>query len=162
MITTVSETFYRSLQDLPDLQGLDSLLDVSVADGSKLSYLGYIEVSIVVPFISDFVLKVPVLVVPDTELNNTCPVIVGTNVLRPIRLRVPPDSSCDVPGEWQMALDSLCHKTFMVKACSRKPITIEPYHTVEVNGFSRNIDHDVSEVVTENPDKPGYSVCRGK
>ena len=159
MITVVSNSFYRSMRDKPELQSLDSLLDVSVADGSKLKYFGYIEARIVVPFVSDFELWVPVLVVPDTDFNQTCPVIVGTNVLRPLRSRVSSGAPSDVPGEWQIALDSLNYKTFMVKACSRKPFSVQPYETVVVNGFSRGIDHGVTEIVTENPDNPDYSVC---
>ena len=43
MITTVSESFYRSLPNKPTLQELQILLDISVADGSTLNYFGFID-----------------------------------------------------------------------------------------------------------------------
>ena len=56
-------------------------LEVSVADGSLLNYNGYIECILKIPFI-ELELYVPVLIVPDTNFNRTCPVIIGTNVLK--------------------------------------------------------------------------------
>ena len=160
MVTTVAHSFYMSLKDKPILQDLGSLLDVSVADGSKLNYLGYIDTTVVVPFLSDFKLDVPVLVVPDTDFNRICPVIVGTNVLRPLRSKVSLSSvSSDIPGPWQLAMDSLTYKTYTVKASSRKPISVKPYEMVVIDGFARGIDHDVAEAVTETVEQSRYSVC---
>ena len=54
MVTTISESGYNNLSDhcKPSLLNLDTLgLQVSVADGSKLKYLGYIECSLTVPFL---------------------------------------------------------------------------------------------------------------
>ena len=73
LVTTISETGYGNLPaDVkPELYSLDTLgLQVSVADGSSLKYLGYIECSFVVPFLSAIEISVPVLVVPDTEFNS--------------------------------------------------------------------------------------------
>ena len=156
IITTVSEAFYRSLPNKPLMQELQVLLDVSIADGSKLNYLGFIDADISVPFLSEFTLSVPVLVVPDTHFNNQCPVIVGTNVIRPLKFQTP---TSGVPSEWQLAMDCLKVDTFTVKACSRKPIAVEPYQTIMVNGFTRNVDSSVSEVVTENLSGSSFAVC---
>ena len=157
MITTVSESFYRSLPNKPTLQELQILLDISVADGSKLNYLGFIDAEISVPFLSDFSLSVPVLVVPDTRFNGQCPVIIGTNVIRPLKLKSV--STSGVPTEWQLAMDCLKVDSFTVKACSRKPITVDPYQTLMINGFTRNVDSSVSEVVTENVSGSSFAVC---
>ena len=147
MINTVSESCYNSIPDKPPVQDLKMLLDITVADGSKLKYLGFIDTFVSVPFLSDFSLDVPVLVVPDTYSNHKCPVIIGTNVIRPLRQKT--SSQSGIPEEWQLAMDCLNVESFQVKACSRKPISIEPYQTVMVNGFTRNMDSSVTEVVTE-------------
>ena len=133
------------------------LLDITVADGSKLKYLGYIDTFVSVPFLSDFTLDVPVLVVPDTHFNHKCPVIIGTNVIRPLKQRF--SSQSGIPEEWQLAMDCLNVDTFQVKACSKKPISIEPYQTVMVNGFTRNIDSSVTEVVTETSSSSSASLA---
>jgi hypothetical protein len=158
MITTVSESFYNSLPNKPSLRDLKMLLDISVADGSRLDYLGYIDTYISVPFLSNFELPIPVLVVHDTRFNHDCPVIVGTNVIRPLKShQSTPDS--DVPTEWQLAMDCINAKSSTVKACSRKPISVEPYQTTIVNGFIRNVDSSVTEVVTENITNSPLTVC---
>ena len=51
MVTTVSESFFNSIPDKPPLQDLKSLLQITIADGSKLDYLGYIDTSVSVPFL---------------------------------------------------------------------------------------------------------------
>ena len=156
MVTTVSESFYHSIENRPPIQDLQILLDISVADGSKLNYLGYIDTTVSVPFLADFSLPAPVLVVPDTHFNGKCPVIVGTNVIRPLRQFT--SDSRSVPPEWQLAMDCLKVDHFTVKACSRKPISVEPYQTVIVNGFTRNVDSSVTDVVTENVSS-SFAVC---
>ena len=83
MFSTVSQSFYNSLPCRPPLLSLDNLgLDITIADGSTLNVLCYIETNISLPFLSGFNLDVPVLVVPDTTINTSCPCIVGTNVIR--------------------------------------------------------------------------------
>jgi len=158
MVTTISESFYNSIPDRPQLEDLKTLLQITIADGSKLSYLGYIDTFVSVPFLSDFTMPVPVLVVNDTILNHACPVIVGTNVIRPLKSATGAAAS-NVPSQWQLAMDCLVTTSFSVKACSRKPITVEPYQTVMVNGFTRNVDSTISEVVTENLTGSTFAVC---
>ena len=44
MVSTISESAYKTFRDKPVLQSLDSLgLKLTMADGSKLSYIGYIQ-----------------------------------------------------------------------------------------------------------------------
>jgi len=61
---------------------------VAVANGSALHILGYIEVVVAVPSLA-FELPVPVLVVPDTAGSQSCPVNLGTNVIRRCKSAVP-------------------------------------------------------------------------
>ena len=83
MVSTVSQSFYDSLADKPELNSLDALgLNVSIAAGTSLNYSGFIECNILIPFLSDISFDVPVLVVPDNHVNSSCPVIIGTNVIR--------------------------------------------------------------------------------
>ncbi len=152
MVTTISETFYNSLPDKPALKSIEDLgLKVSIADGSALKYLGYIECNIVIPFLSDFSIDVPVLVVHDTDFNLDCPVIIGTNIIRICKESC---SSGDVfiPEEWKTAMCSITCQSFPVKSVNRKPIVIGPYETVLVKGVSRNLDTSITEAVTENLD----------
>jgi len=158
MITTVSESFLKSIPDAPLLCDLGTLLYISLADGSKLSYLGYIDTYISVPFLSEFSLPVPVLVVPDTSFNRSCPVIVGTNVIRPLKY-TSDSATSHVPRQWQLAMDCLNTISFTVQACSRKPISVEPYQSIVVNGFAKNIDDSITDVVTENLDSSSAAVC---
>lgn len=150
MVTTISESCYHSLENKPSLNGIEDLgLKVSIADGSTLKYLGYIDCTVVLPFLPDFNINVPVLVVPDTQYNNDCPVIVGTNIIRICK------ESCSngdvfVPNEWKTAICSMACDSFPVKSVNRKPIVIAPYETVLVKGISRNLDTSISEAVTEN------------
>ena len=81
MISTISLSGYKTLSDKPELRDISSL-EVSVADGSVLPYLGYVECCVSVPLLCEQELNVPLLVVPDNEFNTQCPVILGTNVIR--------------------------------------------------------------------------------
>jgi hypothetical protein len=61
-----------------------SKAEKQVAEGSPLPYLGYVEVSISVTFQSDNMM-VLLLVVPETDYYKSVPVVIGTNILRPIK-----------------------------------------------------------------------------
>ena len=111
MVTTISETGYNNLGEFckPSLLSLDTLgLQESVADGSKLKYLGYIECSLTVSFLSGNEFLVPILVVPDTEFSLACPVIVGTNIIRLCRdLSSNNPSISNIPSECELAFNSI-------------------------------------------------------
>ena len=159
MVTTISESGYNNLKVKPTLNNLDQLgLEISVADGSSLKYMGYIECSLTLPFLTKSSYDIPVLVVPDTDFNYKCPVIVGTNVLRLCK------ESCmietdTIPTEWKTAIDSIQCKLYSVKSDSKKPITIGPYETTILNGRSRRIGSNIENVVTEACDNSTYIVC---
>ena len=81
-VTTVSQKFYtENLLDLP-LHPLNSLLKIECASGEYLPYLGYIEANITIG--EDVSGCFPILVVPDTAYSADVPIVLGTNVLRPL------------------------------------------------------------------------------
>ena len=160
MITTVSESCYNSLTDKPIMQGIDKLgLKVTIADGSPLRYMGYIDCAIVIPFLSNFTINVPVLVVPDTDFNHSCPIIIGTNVIRICK------ESChnvdvDIPEEWETAMCKISCHSFTVKSLNKKPVVIQPYDTVLIKGITRKLDPSIVTAVTENIDgKNNILIC---
>ena len=91
-ITSVSESFYKSPDPLPqlsDIKDFDIDLSVQGAAGNVLPYKGYIETMVSVPFLSDLVIDVPVFVVSDTEYKLHVPVTIGTNIIVWYRRRLP-------------------------------------------------------------------------
>jgi len=157
MITTLSEKKYKSLLVKPELRELSALgLQISVADGSILQYKGFIECTM--KFL-DLELFVPIVIVPETEFNKNCPVIVGTNILRICREYFS-HVSCQLSEAWQFAIDSTQCRSFCVKATTKRDITLEPYQSVVVNCVVKGIDKNISTVVTENSQRnDNYTVC---
>ena len=114
-ITSVSESFYQSLEPKPTLHDVKELgLSVTSAGGSQLPVKGYIEVDVSLPFISDFVIPVPVLVVNNTDFNSQVPAIIGTNVIKLCK-SFSSGSETDIPEQWKLAFDSLVDETIPVK-----------------------------------------------
>ncbi|PJE77542.1 hypothetical protein CI610_03533 [invertebrate metagenome] len=160
MVTTISESGLCRLPGENQLLNLNELgLEVSVADGSPLGYLGYVECSVKLPFLSEVEFFVPILVVPDTKFNAKCPVIIGTNVIRQCKDLLTQEG-CDVPPEWKLAVDSIQAKTFVVKTLGKKMVRLDPYESVVVQGRATGLDTSMGEVVTENLDTGlSYAVC---
>lgn len=83
MITSVSESFYDSLQPQPVLHDISDFgLSVIGADGNQLPYKGYIEAEVSVPCLENNTFIIPLLVVANTDYNRKVPAIIGTNVIR--------------------------------------------------------------------------------
>lgn len=83
-ISTVSCTFYRDHFQGVTLRALDDLLKIECAGGSLLPYLGYIEIEVDVPELNVQGRSTVMLVVPETSYNKGVPVLLGTNILRPL------------------------------------------------------------------------------
>jgi len=80
MVSTVSESYWRTeLSDVP-LKSCSDLLQVKDAGEHTLPYLGYIEVDVKIDPILE-VFQAPVLVVYDTEYKKRVPFLIGTNIL---------------------------------------------------------------------------------
>ena len=86
-VSTLSETLYKSL-NVP-IHSLDSmLLNVEGATRHLLPYLGYVDVAINIPSLEMNNEHCLLLVVPDTSYNSDVPVIIGTNILYPLKTNV--------------------------------------------------------------------------
>ena len=88
------------------------LIDLSVegAAGNYLPYTGYIETEVSVPFVSNRILNITILVVSDTEYNLEVPVIIGTNIIDRCKKvcatdHVPVE---EVPSVWQSGFRQTC------------------------------------------------------
>ena len=161
MVSTVAVSFYQSLPDKPPLQELSTLgvdINVAVANGSSLHILGYIEVVVAVPSL-DFELPVPVLVVPDTAGSQSCPVILGTNVIRRCRSAVSA-ATFVCPEPWQLAFDTLVCNPVSVKSTNEHTIEVAPYDSITLHGIARGLSSSVSKVVTEGFDSESPCMVR--
>ena len=115
MISTISESFYRSMDPVPglgDTKGFGIDLVVYGANGTWLAYCGYIKADISVSKLGPIMHGIPILVVKDTEYNKTFPAIIGTNIIREYTEY---RSKAYTPLEWQTALDSLSDSALPVK-----------------------------------------------
>ena len=83
-VSTVSESYYRECLCQTPIQTLNNLLEIESASGDRCPYIGYIEVQIKVTSISSDPLNCLALVVPDTRYNCHVPLLIGTNVLKPL------------------------------------------------------------------------------
>ena len=161
MVTTMSESAFRSLPSKPSLMNLDSLgLSLSIADGNSMKYIGYIETSLSILSLDNFILNVPILVILDNQFNLSCPVIVGTNVLRRCRNTIQ-ECSSSIDDVWMSAVSILDSSTFSVRCLSRKPFTVGPFQTTTINGIVCNLPSDVCNAVTETPENTNvaYTFC---
>ena len=157
MITSISESFYKSLNPIPELKNIKEFgLSVPMVP----NYLrGYIEAEIKVPCLGTEVFHIPLLVVADTKYNTKVPAITGTNVIRLFRQTSP---QTDIPVEWTTAFDSLCNDTLPVKTCNNYNIRVGPGEVKVLHGIVRktgkmdtavreHIDSSLSGVLTICP-----------
>ena len=84
MISSISESFWRNNLN-SELHPLSELLTIHGAGGHNLPYLGYIETALEIQNIDHTNKIYPFLIVPDTTYSKLTPILVGTNILRPIR-----------------------------------------------------------------------------
>ena len=135
MVSTISVATLKSMHPPPDIKTLDEFtLSVKVAEGSPLPYLGYVEIS--VTFQSDNMM-VLLLVVPETDYNKSVPVVIGTNILRPIKSSVS-DSHVKVPHNWDIAFSALDAGVNLVKSTNKRPIKVGPMSVLTVSGICKS------------------------
>ncbi len=82
-VSTISESVFIEKLDVP-LKPLTNILNIECTDGESISSLGYTEVDIAMPSVLGHVFPALLLVVPDTPYNRGVPVLLGTNVFRPV------------------------------------------------------------------------------
>ena len=83
-VSTICQGFFTKLYPDAVIKPLEDFkLDIKCAGDHKLPYIGYVEVDVGVPGVVDPV-SCLLLVTYDTQYGETVPVILGTNVLRPL------------------------------------------------------------------------------
>ena len=143
MVSTISQSYYNSHLQGYSLRPLHDLLEVRGATGSKLPYLGYVEVPLT---LGDLVMEVLLLVVPDTEYNKLVPLLVGTNVLTEVV-----DARDTVTDHvWREALKNYAlsdHVLGSVK--TSKPYTVNSNARIVIRGVTRSSISHTMNVVTD-------------
>ena len=134
-ISTISEDFVKLLDPKPIVHDVTELgLQVNVANGETLNFLGCIEANVCVPFLKDTTVPELFLVVPMTEYNHKVPIIVGTNIIRECKMASSDTET--VPLAWQTAFKAICSKRVGVVKTTAK-VTLQPYETRTVTGLVR-------------------------
>ncbi len=84
-ISTVSERFYREALSSLELHQINDIIKIECASGQLLPYMGYVEATVYVPGLTGKEGQETIfLVTPDTDYNSRIPVLLGTNILKPI------------------------------------------------------------------------------
>ena len=96
---------------------------------------------------------VPMLIVPSTEYNKICPVIIGTNIIRVCRDYFQRLSQFDqLPHAWQIAIGQSC-RSYCVRTTTKKNITLAPYQSMVIHGIAKDVDRGISTVITDTISK---------
>jgi hypothetical protein len=154
MLSTVTHHFFQEhLSHLP-LYPLSNLLEISNANGSLLPYYGYVEVSVGCSFTDD-IIKVALLVVPNTGYNSKIPILVGTNILHALREST---SDCQIPKPWKWAISSLStvESSLLGTVLTTQPSTISPNSKVTVHGLCHGVSSSRVDTIAEGV--PGRSL----
>ena len=154
-VTTLSEMFYDSLHNKPDLLNLsDFNLIITGPDGRSIPYLGLIEVTVKADFMQGKEVEVLALIMPNTEYNRQVPIIVGTNVIRGYQALYSGDiEESDIPPQWKAAFMAIQDDhAGTVRSTNKSPIEIQPKETITVSGLVRK-QKSVDSAVTEPTDR---------
>ncbi|VDI45425.1 Hypothetical predicted protein [Mytilus galloprovincialis] len=155
MISTVSDHVLKLMKPVPEVKDLDDFeLSVSVAGGSKLPYIGYVEVEVQIPFLPGESFYVPMLVVPRSDYTNKVPVIVGTNILRlgMELVHCLDDDDISIPKQWDVAFSSIQdNSSGVVRSSNRRPFKLFPSSYMTISGIVKlKGDVNTETLVTEN------------
>lgn len=170
-VTTISEPFHSRYLASSPIRPIHHLLDVEGAGGQSVPYLGYVEVPLTFPNSVTGVeeqLTALALVVPECNVNNQIPVLVGTNVLLQLYQRgIAQDRQSFLERSDSFALllrhvakmHGKDNKTHPVRLHGKGPITIPSRHKLCVLGDVRvkEANSHVSFIV-EPPESPTFPV----
>lgn len=156
MVSTLCESFYRSMVPMPELLDF-AQLDIKSACDSSVPYSGFAMVELSVPGVEVDSITVPVLITRDTKYSESVPLILGMNVISHFK-----SVGCDsfLSSEWQMAFGSVAvANSVNVRSFSRRPVIIKPFETKTVSGIVRK-PGEMSVGVTEgnNPNQE-LNIC---
>jgi len=151
MVTTISESFYNSLENRPKLQPLSNFrLKLIASNGQTVPYTGYIEADVKVPNLSKKAFSLPILVVEDCISNTSEPAIIGINFIRMCKTEANIEKVEHVPAEWNNAFSTLVDNVGTVKTTQR--IKLQANEVRTVTGFVRKV-RAVDACVTEPCDE---------
>jgi len=147
-VSTISKDGFDFL-DAPVLYPIEDVLRIECADGQLLPYLGYIEVSVKVPGGTGDTENVLLLVVPNTPYNTNVAVLLGTNVLKLMRVRYQTEmadkQTTGIPPGWNLAFQCIALQQReltrregclgQVKCAMPAGIIVGKNETVKIPGF---------------------------
>ena len=161
MVSTMSDKFYQSLKEKPELKTLNDFnLDLKAANGSSIPYLGYVECDINTDFIKGNGLTIPMLVVPSTGFNEQVPVLIGTNLIRECAYQCPNSDEDEMSIGWKTAIEMIKSNSFGVVKTT-KTVILQPMETVTITGFVRksiSVDSAITEPL-EDKAPNSINVC---
>ena len=160
-ITTVAHWFYDQHFKDSDMETIEDFLDIKLADGKALPYLGIVLLHLVFPDVGETISFVtPVVIVSDTDFNKHLPVLLGTNVMEAYQLHLKEKfgvnyiQKASVSTPWKLAFQCLnaqarCSQKKIGQLVSHKAITIPPDCCRIVRGSIRTHSPQEKLILTE-------------
>lgn len=163
-VSTCSESFYHNNLSRVELQPLSDL-HVECAEGSNLPYKGFISVSLGTPdLIQSGVQPCLLLVVPDTNFNKRTPILLGTNLLIPLksrcqenfgihflqkrRLSAPWDIAFRCLSSRERALKKVNNQLAVLRSCHVSNLKLQPNQSIQIEcSLDKVIDHPVTSAL---------------
>ena len=78
---------------------------------------------------------------PDTSCDSTCPVKIGTNVIRWCKFIAETDNFDYIPEVWSASFTTLLCDTFVARSTNKRIINVGPYESLILNGITRGCNN---------------------
>ena len=158
-ISTIGESYCRQLG--LEVKALEGILQIKAAGGHHLPYHGLVEATIGVPEPIGRQMETLLLVVPDTEFQLKCPVLLGTNVLCPVvaQLQQLQVAVHNLPLQWKVVYQCLSTRpsasaSLLTKTTQSMKISPEEQKTITAIVHTSSIHRSVCVLSEENPSHP--------
>ena len=134
-VSLISESFYKQHLSANDILPVGSILNIECADGQNLPYLGYIETELSIQKGLPHSEPLPCLflIAPDTQYSKKTP---GDQFLQRASLHTPWYLGFRAITIRDKELKKNNNKLAIVRSAATHKITIEPKHTVEIDGYT--------------------------
>jgi transposase InsO family protein len=143
-VSTVVRSYYdKHFSHIP-IVPIGDVLQVEVAGGHTLPYVGYVQVNIVPDVLSlQNVITGMLLVVDDTEYGKSVPVVIGTNILTFLSQQVHKHRR-RIPSEWHMTFRAMSltarrlrrNKGRIAMLHCDKQVTVPPNGLITINCYA--------------------------
>lgn len=152
-VSTISETLFKQVLAGKGvlMQPLDEILRIECASGDMLPYVGYVELEVQLPHLTNNKETSLFLVVPDTNYNQRVSALVGTNVLKLLMAGCKREHGiqfiqrANLSTPWRLAFKCMSMQEQrdrraggcleLIKCASRETMKILPNQTMTVPGF---------------------------